>query len=211
MPVTPGDSRIERRYGATYAARLASIHPNTARAWIPEFRGDESHPADSILASFLDLIELRIMRQLREEYHIAPATMALMHQEAQHRAKNQHPFASQRILAERRRIWLDVSGAIIDLGRDGQTGLRPVVDHVADEIEWDRAGWALRWRPSLGVLVDPAIRWGEPVIENTRVLTAAVFSAWKARHRDAQAVADQFAISLQQVDDAVAFESRLAS
>jgi uncharacterized protein (DUF433 family) len=63
----------------------------------------------------------------------------------------------------------------------------------------------------LGVLVDPAIRWGEPVIENTRVLTAAEISAWKARHRDAQAVADQFAISLQQVDDAVAFESRLAS
>lgn len=200
-----GDVRDDRRYPPLYAAKLASVHASTVRAWMPDLAGGEA-----TLASFLDLVELRIMRQLRERYRLQPGKLRWMHDEARRRTGDRHPFASHPILLEERRVWLlRDDGGPVELGTDGQTGLPEVVQQVAKEIDWDEVGRALRWRPALGVVVDPSVRWGQPVVEGTRIPTAALYAAFLASN--VPDVAELYNLTVNQVHHAVEFEARLAA
>jgi uncharacterized protein (DUF433 family) len=70
---------------------------------------------------------------------------------------------------------------------------------------------AYRWHPARDlprVVLDPKYAFGRPVIENIWVPTDTLYGAFEAE-RQVRAVADDFEIDVEAVNQAIAFEDRL--
>ena len=69
---------------------------------------------------------------------------------------------------------------------------------------------ACRWRIHEGVVIDPAVSYGRPVVQNTGVHTRVLAHQFIANGEDAGIVADLYGVSETDVKRAVAFEEHLA-
>ena len=75
----------------------------------------------------------------------------------------------------------------------------------------DETQLSAEWEISDGVMLDPRIAMGHPVVRGTGVTTFVVSRSFQANDKDAGFVANMFGLSSQQVGDAVRFEEQLRS
>ena len=69
---------------------------------------------------------------------------------------------------------------------------------------------ASRWSPQPGVVLDPAVQFGEPCIQDTRIPTRAVWSLVRGgAPRDL--VAHSYGITPQELSAALRFENKVAT
>lgn len=188
------DPRRKPLYSPASVAALLDMHPSTARSWLRGRLLDV--PGD---ASFLDLVELHIFRELQAKFGFSTRKLRAMLDRAREVHGVRHPLAMKRILVEHDRLWLPLEASraggaqhYVDLKEDAQQlGIREVVMHVAENLEFARSdALAERWwmfGHEGGVVVDPSVRWGQPVIAETRVPVDAVFAAVEAEGSVARA------------------------
>lgn len=226
-------------YSRADAARLLRMTPARLRRWVsgytywlidasrtkaqrrkpPVIKADLPILDDTIALSFLELMELRVVKA------IVDAGVSLQHvraaaQLASATFDTEHPFASRRVFTDGRAIFSAVTEDVQppnvvrwQRGDIDQVIAGGVFEQFLREIEFDsRTSLAFRWWP-LGrerpVVLDPRISFGAPIVEGTAVRTAVV--ARMARHASLQEAAVAFELQLQQASAAVAFERELAA
>jgi uncharacterized protein (DUF433 family) len=86
--------------------------------------------------------------------------------------------------------------------------LLKVVRELLHDVRYSD-GQAHDWTPTPGVVLNPSVQFGEPVVAGTRLPTAVVHGIVTAH--DVGTAADRFRISAKQARAAVAFERRLAA
>ena len=80
------------------------------------------------------------------------------------------------------------------------------------QIDYERlTALARRWHIAPGVVVDPAVCFGKPVVEEVGIPTAVLAAAYHANDRDADAVAAWYDVSPEHVRAASAFEAGRAA
>lgn len=81
-------------------------------------------------------------------------------------------------------------------------------------IDYTGSEAAQRWYPvkrSKAIVLDPSRNFGKPVLANTGIDTAAIFSAYKTEGENTKRVALLFEIPAAAVEAAVNFEQRNAA
>lgn len=219
-------------YTAAETGRLVGLQPGRVRRWlrgyeydvhqreastirrvrqIPVIRRDDT---DAPYASFLDLIDLLFVKKFLEA-GVSLQKLRRAMEEADTLIGGHH-FAQRSFFTEGHNIYMEVRGrgdALLELLAGGQWVIAPVIRHLAAEIRFHEAnGFAERWYP-LGpgatVIVDPRVAFGAPAILNRGIETANVYDLYMAENQRVDAVASWLGIGEKEVQDAVAFETRL--
>jgi uncharacterized protein (DUF433 family) len=192
------------------AARLVHTNPAKLRRWMREGLTPASYErgdAQSDILSFLDLVSLEVVRRLREA---GVSLQRIRHLEAELRnvVRARRPFATERFWTDGVEVWMtiDKSGDLVEMTgrRRGQHAWKAVVSSFASEIEYE-AQEAVRWRPAKGVVIDPAIHFGEPVLSGTRIAVATIQKNLEVG--SPEEVAHWYGLTLEQVAAAQAFLS----
>lgn len=218
LGMTPG--RLRRWVGGyTYWLRETSAGQRQRRRQRPVVHTELPTIGSAVALSFLELMELRVVKALVDEgvslQHVRAAARL-----AAERFHTHHPFASSRVFTDGRHIFSAVTDEVytpdvVKWTRDAidQVVAGPVFDQFLHEIDFDPStALAQRWWP-LGrdtpIVLDPAISFGAPVVVGTGVRTATV--ARLARGSSIRDAAVAYEIELGQARAAVEFEQTLAA
>lgn len=203
----------EPRYSPAEAGRLlGGVSANTVRRWLGSTAAGDGvvHRArNTNWASFLDLIELHIALEIQRQTGVSTRALRFKLKEAAERAQLSHPLARRQFLVEGSKLWLPTEDGVYDLGEGGQLGLQRVIEEVSKNIEFDSDELARRWWPAgraAGVVVDPMVAFGDPVIEATRINTGVLFDLWKAEGENLMTVAEAYELDPGRVRSAIEFE-----
>lgn len=201
--------------------------PSRARRWlrgyqylVPEptgVRKGESGPvvlgSEDLGASFLDLVELLLVKSLVEE-GLSLQRVRKVVAEAKRVVGLDHPLAHRSFYLMGQRVFLDVAqkeeGAMLEMLSGGQLAFAEVVSSVASKLDFSESvGFAERYWP-LGkkapILIDPLVAFGSPCIEGTGVRTGVIYDFYVAEGESASKAADWFRVSEEAVAFAASFE-----
>ncbi len=214
-------------YSLPEAARLTQLRPARVRAWFrsdadgqdgtPVFQSDYPPVAGERAISFLDLIEVCIAGKLRS----ANPPVSLQHIRNVHGTLSRetgqdHPFCTREIYHGGGRIFTRQftdreSHAVIE-PLTHQAYLDAVILPFLQRIDYDEVTTLAKlWRIADGVVIDPTRCFGKPIVEAAGIATRVLASAFEANGRDAQRVADWYAVAPADVVAAVDFERRHAA
>lgn len=215
LRMTP--SRVARwvkgySYWLTYTRqRERRAQPPVVRARLPRIEG-------SIVISFLDLMELRVIKALVDR------GLSLQHVRRVARLASDlfqtpYPFASRRIFTDGQEVFASLSRTsddptLIELSaQHSQLIAAPIVQQYLTELDFDpKSSLAERWWPlgrNVPVVLDPKIAFGAPVIAGTATRTEIVAGLARAVH--AEAAAEAYRIKPTAAHAALEFESQLAA
>ncbi len=192
-------------YTLTEAGRLIGVAPTTLRRWLfgyhydhhgpvttqeplwrPQYGVDQAEP----LLGFRDLLEARIVRELRRQGMGLPTIRACL-KIAREWVGDDHPFSTQRLRTDGRRIFLEErvgeEVGLFDL-RLRQRVFREVIQPSFVDLDWE-GGAAARWWLLPGrktVVLDPARSFGQPIVANGGIPTARLAVAVGAEGSEAQ-------------------------
>jgi uncharacterized protein (DUF433 family) len=173
----------------------------------------------AVALSFLELMELQIVKAFVVDKSVPLQRVRLAAQHIAETFKTAHPFAHRRVYTDREQIFVGLSDAgIPDLlqvtGRRtaGQLVAGAILDRYVEEIDFaEDTALAERWFP-LGrdapIVLDPQIAFGAPTVTGTRIRTDVL--ALYATGNPVPSVARAFELKLTQVQAAIDFETQLA-
>ena len=216
-------------YGLAFAARLAHVNYNTLKRWACgytyTFQGQEfyspprwevQHGKDAGVLGFLDLVEARMMGKFRQK-GVKWSTIALASDETKRLLGIRHPFATQRLKTNGRRIFLEVGEgagdrALIEIA-ENQRVFEPFITPFLIDFDFDSEDLAERWWPigkDREVIVDPSRSFGKPIVHRAGVPTAVLARAAEAE-KSIVRVSRWYNVSEKEVQDAVEFERTLVA
>lgn len=212
-------------YSDADVARLAGLSRRIARRWIEGYSSANaagetvSHGPVTLLtarppdgASFLDLVELLVIRRFKELGFSLPAIRRVV-DDCQHAFGVQHPLVTMQFKTGGRDIFVSYEGELVDvLRRRGAMAWNDVLAPFLATLDYED-DMARRWWP-LGrhepIVVDPAIGFGQPVVTTAGVRTEIVVEHFRAGDSAAQ-IASDFNLTPAWVEQALRFEICMAA
>lgn len=209
-------------YTLAEVSKLTQVHPSTVRTWFKGrsdgtglgyvFLSDYQPVGGDYAVSFLDLIEALVAGQFRFQHNVSMRIVRRAHELLQKDLGVDHPFCHTDLHTDGKRIFRLVANAL------GEEKLSDVVSrqqfflHIKeklDHIDYSEATkLARRWRIANGIVVDPSISMGKPVIQGTGVTTYVITNQYYANMDNSALVADLYKISENDVVNAVNFEQQ---
>ena len=209
-------------YTLAEVSKLTQVHPSTVRTWFKGrsdgtglgyvFLSDYQPVGGDYAVSFLDLIEALVAGQFRFQHNVSMRIVRRAHELLQKDLGVDHPFCHTDLHTDGKRIFRLVADAL------GEEKLSDVVSrqqfflHIKeklDHIDYSEATkLAHRWRIANGIVVDPSISMGKPVIQGTGVTTYVITNQYYANMDNSALVADLYKISENDVVNAVNFEQQ---
>lgn len=181
-----------------------------AGRWLKQVLNPVEHSRWRADYSFSDLVSLFVVRQLRLR-GVKPRKIRTAEQYLRERWATDRPFAREDIKTDGVEVFCedDIEGGVVEVAsRRGQAAIREAVAEGLASVFYDE-GSAVYWTPMPGVLIDPRVQFGAPVVEGTRIPTDAVFGVVK-QLGIARAMR-RFDLSAEHIDKALAFEERIAT
>lgn len=181
-----------------------------ALPWLRSVLNPAGHRPWQADYSFSDLISLFVVRELTKKGVQAP-TIRSAEFYLRKKWKTDRPFVSDQIQTDGHRVLVDdevIAGQIESADLHGQQIMRELVKDRLTHVHY-HDGTAEYWTPTEGIVVDPRVQFGEPVVEGTRIPVEAVANV--ARNLGASCAAGRFGLKADQVAAAIAFEQQIAS
>lgn len=211
-------------YSPKQVERLTGVDAAKIRRWLlrdTSPSGPLWHPEPEQLGaedtlSFKDVLEIRAVAQFRQHVTMPVIRQALAN--LRDYLQRDYPLTHPRLLTDGKAVFLNT---IAESGEEALTDLakrQNVFEHVIspsllDGIEFDASENPVRWHPDPqdpGIVVDPKFAFGKPIVLPSHLSTQALFKAYEAEDGDAEAVARNLDITVEEVNRAVNFERRVA-
>ncbi len=209
-------------YGLTEAAQYLRVPLNTLRYWVhgggpvpPLIRLASSEPSR---LSFMNLLECYMLSSMRAIYDVripkVRKSLATLAKYVQHR----HPLVEQAFQTDRRDLFIEHVGRIVNLSKDSQILIPGVMELYLERIERDPKGLFKLYpfvmertskEPRL-ILINPAVGFGKPVIAGTGISTAVISSRFNARE-SVPDLASEYGVTPKQIEEAIRWEQRTAA
>ena len=218
-------------YSYADAARFIGTESRELRRWMKGYsttRLGETHQYEPLWCSqlvdagidgigFRDLIELRFVR-LFETAGVPLILIRRTIDELRERLGKEYPFTSTSFKTDGKRIFMEMLNdngdkALVDVVRRQDVMPKVIGPSLREGIELNVNEEATRWYPiprSKSVVFDPSRSFGQPILTDFGVPTAALAEAVKAEGGDAKRVARLYEIPVAAVRKALAFEERVA-
>jgi len=206
-------------YGLTEAAQYLRVPYNTLRYWLLGGRSVPPliSPVEPARLSFSNLLECYTLSSMRAIYDVRiPKVRRALGTLAKY-VNHKHPLIEQVFQTNRRDLFIEHLGEIINLSKGGQLEIRGMMDLYLERVECDPKGFRKlypfvmqpkRDEPKL-ILINPAVGFGKPVIAGTGISTAVVVSRFNARESIGD-LASEYGVTPQQIEEAIRWEQRTA-
>ncbi len=209
-------------YTYAEAARLLEIKPQRLSRWFVGGRTRRGPVLESTYAqavglertiSFLDLIEALVATKLRAK-GVSLIAIRKAHTTLVDILDTPWPFAHGRLCTDGKRVFVHIAEkskdeALIDAIQRQHVFPEVILPYLKRVDYSKETRLAERWHIAKGIVVDPQLRFGKPIVEKAGIATSVLASAYRANCSDAELVADWYGVSPRAVDLAVAFEERL--
>ena len=199
-------------YTIPEACRYLDAHPSRVYRWFNEngvFTSDYNEIDGQRALSFLDLMDAKVALTFRNS-NVPMPELRNAYNALREQTGRPHPFAHNDLYLHdgkifRKEIRPDKTPLLYRVStREGY--IEEVMRPFLTRVEFDKQSHqALRWHIADGILMDPAIRFGAPVIEHTRIPAEILMQCYQAHDGDAQAVSDMYEITAEQVRNSVKF------
>ena len=169
-------------------------------------------PGRDLLIAFEDLISMRVISALRS----AGVKWSEIYDANRWLRSNlgvQRPFATEDIWVGQGQIFAEWTKRLISASRHGQMALDLLWQYVipVHGLTFDeKSKVATSWEPLDSIVLEPQIQFGAPCIKGTRIPTRTISGMVEAGD-PAEWVASAFGLSLEEVQAACDWESRLRS
>lgn len=212
-------------YDLNEGARLTRLDPKRLRRWFvpppseasrkPILTPDYPRVKGDTAISFLDLVDVFVFGNLREQ-GVPLQTLRRVYGRLQRDYGQKHPFAFNRLATDGAEVFLRLSDAN---GKDQlvevltrQMVFPEIIEPFLKQLDYDPVTHlAKRWRIADGVVLNPGISLGKPVIDGVFVRTEVLADAYHANGRNADVVARWYNVGPDDVLAAVRFEAGLAA
>ena len=176
--------------------------------------GDSYHgiPGREMLIDFEDLISMRVISALRAA-GVSWPKIRKGEDWLKANTSFRKPFATLHIWSGQGEIFTEWSKRLIAASKHGQLAFDILHDYIIPihglKFEDDDAV-AKWWEPQREIRLNPTIQFGAPCLAETRIPTRAIVGALKGGD-SREFLMDAYEISLQQLEAAIEWESRLQS
>ena len=211
-------------YGLPEAARYLNVADSARNAYPPvsssgvirwtrrwlEMPAKDGVRGSDLTLTFIDLISMRVIAALRGA-RVGWKDIKNFERRLRETAGVKKPFASESLWTGR--ALDDWKSRLAPNGRNGRTAFETLRRNLLPEhglTFCEESGMAEFWTPARGVRLHPQIQFGAPCIEGTRIPTDAIYGMVKAGDSP-EFSARAYRISIESVDAALEWESRLAA
>ncbi len=187
------------------------------RHYVPPVVGRDSNSDSGPILNFADLVEVRFLHAFRS-HGVSWKAIRISAQGAKELLGRPHPFSTKLFRTDGRTILGDVGRAtkdkaLLDMVTNQYTFERVVEPYLYSELDFDDMNDPTRWWP-LGrkrrVVIDPLRSFGAPIGVKSGIPTKILSNAVEAE-KSMQFVARWYDVSVSEIKDALAFETRLAA
>jgi len=207
-------------YSPRQAARLVGSSAQEVMRWTrgsgpvdPLWKAHYQFLDDTTELSFLDLIEVRVVKALRRSGVSLQAIRFALHL-AENRFEVERPLATRTFKLSGGDILMDAiedDGNLISLSKKnpGQKVFSEIVKQSLNDLEYE-GNYAARWRPNSAqfVIIDPSRAFGTPMIDDFGISTQVIFREFQ-EFQDARYLSKIYEIPLRYINDAIKFEKGL--
>jgi uncharacterized protein (DUF433 family) len=206
-------------YEIAEIARYVGLSSSTVRSWFkwrsdraglgPLFKSDYESKDGDYAVSFLNLIEAYVGRFFRD-HGVQPALIRRAHEILQGELNTKHPFAHANLCTDGNRIIVNNASKsdshLVDVVSK-QRWFSEIQGWLSHIVYGQETQLANQWRIAKGVVIDPEVSFGKPVVEGTGITTFVLSSQYFANRENATLVADLFDTTEEAVLEAVNFET----
>ena len=209
-------------YKLAEVSKLTGMYPARVSYWFkqlpenivhgPIFQSDYQPIGNDYAVSFLDLIDVLVASQFRDQYKVPMRIVRCAYNVLQKELNVKHPFCHSDLYTDGRRIF---SLAASKISKSNEK-LSDVISHqqfflhIKEKLSHIDYGTiskiAERWRIAQGVVIDPFINMGKPTVENTGVTTYIIANQYYANRENTSLIADLYDVSEGDIVNAVKFE-----
>lgn len=165
---------------------------------------------------FKDLIELRFVHAFRDE-GVPLQVIRRTLEEARDRLSAPYPFTCKKFRTDGKHIFMEVieetgDESLVDIVKRQNVIQKVIGPSLREGVELDMQGEAARWFPLRGskaIVLDPARKFGQPILTDFDIPTITIVSAVKAEGGNEKRVAKLYDVSVAAVRKAMEFESRV--
>lgn len=220
------EARDVPAYSVAEAAGYVKVASATLRSWVAgrEYptRNGVRHfrplmrPADRTrrLLSFNNLVEAHVLRALRTTHGTTIPAIRKALDYAESALGIERLLLSRELCTDKRDLFLDRYGELINLSRSGQLAMRAVLEMHLSRIEWDAAAMPLRLYPfvqteapdsSRHISIDPDVGFGRPIIRRRGISTHVIVDRIDAGE-SVRALAEDYGLEPSEVEEAIVYE-----
>jgi uncharacterized protein (DUF433 family) len=209
----------EPAYGVPEAAAYLKVPYQTLRYWLTEYRKMppmiKPVQPDPVRLSFLNLLECHALAGMRKIYDLKIPRVRRALQNLSKEFPQPHPLISQVFLTDRRDLFIEKLGKIINVSQHGEKGLNFYHMHL-QRVDVSPLG-LLRFFPFVrrvelsepkSIEINPMVGFGKPVLSGTDISTAIIASRFRARDSVTE-LAREYGCTPQQVEEAIRWEDTL--
>jgi len=188
-----------------------------SRQTTPAIIGRVSDSAESPILTFADLIEIRFLEAFRQK-GVSTKALRIASQRAKELLGRHHPFSTQIFKSDGRTILAEITKetgdrALLDILGDQFVFETVIASYLYAGLDFNELKEPARWWPlgnDRSVVIDPRRAFGAPIIARTGVPTKILNSAVNAE-QSVEFVAKWYGVKIDEVTDAVQFETKLAA
>lgn len=198
-----------RRWISGYSPIVNGIRTARPGLFTPDFKVSEQFKS----ISFLDLVEIVFI----DAFSKHGFSLQQIRAAAERAAKvfdTDHPFAMRRLYTDTRTIFLRVleeenTADLIDLQKRQYQLDSIVLPHLLECIDFNQFDVAARWWPNGrngGIVVDPDLSFGKPVVDGFGVPTSLIYRMNK-KGRSVVEISEWYSLPVESVKLAIEFET----
>jgi uncharacterized protein (DUF433 family) len=210
-------------YDIRRAAQIVRLSPSTLRLWAV---GDGTHKPVFHLArrvpptlSFVNLTEAFVLASIRRVHGVSMQRVRHALRFVGQKLGYDRPLVHARFCTDGVDLFAEHAGKLLNVSKAGQAALRDVLDQTLTRIDWE-GDFAVRLYPWVRaeraatqprtIVVDPRRGFGQPAIAGTGIEARIVAQ----RHRAGEsitALAEDYGVDLEHIEDAIRCETREAA
>lgn len=187
------------------------------RLTMPPIIGREPEPGEPPILTFADLIEIRFLDAFRQK-GVSTKALRIASQRAKELLGRHHPFSTQIFKSDGRTVLAEVTKetgdkALLDIMSDQFVFETVLAPYLYAGLDFNELKEPTRWWPlgkDRSVVIDPRRAFGAPIIARAGIQTKILSSAVNAE-QSVEFVAKWYGVEVQEVTDAVQFETKLAA
>lgn len=212
------------------AARYVRVAPATLRSWVfgrpyPTSKGvghfrpiiRVADPSRRLL-SFNNLVEAHVLRALRTTHGAELKAIRSAVGYAERELGIERLLLSGELMTDRRSVFLDRYGQLINLSHSGQLAMRVMLEAHLERVDRDDARLPRRLYPFVRldfdggpkhIAIDPVVGFGRPIVRSRGVSTRAIVDRIDAGETPRE-VATDYGLKIDEVEEAVVYERAAA-
>lgn len=165
---------------------------------------------DKEYLTFFDIIEIKFIKYFLD-CGVKRKTIIEAYLKAKKELKKDNPFAT-RFTSDGKNIFADNHKILLDM-HDEQLSFRDIcLPSMIDGIDFEK-DIPVRWRPYKqdlpDVLLDPSLKYGQPLVDTYNITTKTLYDAYKAENNNLSTVSEWYNVPIELIQQAVLFEKRL--